>query len=96
MRTWAVVMTLSLIVIGSSGCLSLLQPVEKDNQSWNFIDWDGPAIRLAEPVHGVRVLVPKVDANGKKTWVPGGRGDLPAGAYIKGQPPKGLRDIKED
>ena len=83
MRTLAKILTtLFLIVIGSlmSGCF--LQPVEKVDIRYNFIDMDAPAMRLAKPVQAS--LLKKVDGK----WVSAGSGIVPAGAYIKGRAPE--------
>lgn len=73
---------LSLILIGNAGCLRVLQPIERIERRFTFIDLDAPALRLAEPVKNVQLLE-KIDGK----WVNIGIGDLPAGAYVKGRKP---------
>lgn len=83
----------SLILTGSlllSGCF--LQPVNKVERIFNFVDYDSPALRLAEPVEAY--LLEKDPETGK--WKPIGKGLVPAGAYIKGRAPRGFVPEEED
>lgn len=78
-------LTLSMMALLSislifSGCF--LQPKTETIERFNFIDYDAPAIRLAEPVKA-KLLI----KNEKGEWVPAGKGELPAGAYVKGRKP---------
>lgn len=82
------VVMLSLMTVTGSGCF--LQPVERIEKQYNFIDMDAPALRLAKPV---RAELLEKDASG--VWVPIGAGEIPAGAYIKGRSPKGGPDGRE-
>lgn len=68
-------------VICLTGC-SLLQPTNKVERQFNFVDYDAPALRLASPV--TAELLEK-DQYG--TWNNIGTGEIPAGAYIKGRAP---------
>jgi len=72
-------MMLSLLAIGS-GCF--LQPVVRVERTFNFVDYDAPALRLARPV---KAYLMEKDKDGK--WRHLGRGIVPAGAYIKGRAP---------
>ena len=65
-----------------NGCF--LQPVNKVQRVFNFIDYDAPALRLARPVEAY--LLEKDPKTGE--WLPIGKGIIPAGAYIKGRKPK--------
>ena len=71
---------LLLILTGSGGCF--LQPVSKNTKTFNFIDMDAPAMRLAEPVKA-KLLI----KNEAGEWESAGKGFIPAGAYIKGRAP---------
>lgn len=77
-------MMCSLMMIGS-GCV--LQPVNRVVEKFNFIDIDSPALRLAHPVEAE--LLEKVS---DKEWRSIGRGLIPAGAYIRGRAPEGMRN----
>lgn len=68
-----------------SGCF--LQPVSKETVRFNFIDYDAPALRLAEPVKA-RLLA----KNEAGEWVDVGKGTLPAGAYVKGRSPQSTEE----
>lgn len=87
---------ISLMLIGSlvsvlfSGCF--LQPVVRIEREFNFVDYDAPALRLAEPIKAR--LLAKDPETGK--WRPIGKGIIPAGAYIKGRAPKGVKDAFEE
>ena len=82
-KTIMLIPTMFLLPMIGSGCF--LQPLESKETRYNFIDYDAPAVRLAEPVNA-RILI---KSNGE--WVDGGRGELPAGAYVKGRkPPESL------
>ena len=70
---------LLMVLIGSC----FLQPINKIEREFNFIDMDAPMLRLARPV---KAYLLKKNAEGK--WVPVGVGMIPAGAYIKGRAPK--------
>ena len=77
-----------LILIGSlclDGCF--LQPVERVERVYNFVDYDAPAVRLAHPIEAE--LLAKDPETGE--WKSIGRGTIPAGAYIKGRAPKSKR-----
>ena len=75
-----VLIMLSTILIGS-GCF--LQPINKIEKRFNFIDMDSPALRVAKPVQA-ELLEKQEDG----TWESVGIGEIPAGAYIKGRSPK--------
>lgn len=77
----SVVLILLMILIGSSGCF--LQPVNKVETRFNYIDWNSAVVRLAHPVRA-KILISK---DGGKTWVSGGTGEIPAGAYVRGGVP---------
>jgi len=83
MRRVILLMTLCLMTaIGSTGCLSLFQPINKIEKRFSFIDMNAPALRLAKPVRAE--LLEKRDGQ----WVNIGVGEVPAGAYLKGRAPK--------
>lgn len=67
-------------ILTGSGCF--LQPVSRVEKKFSFIDMDAPAMRLARPVKAYLLVK---DASGE--WVEAGRGEIPAGAYIKGRKP---------
>jgi len=75
-----------------SGCF--LQPVSRVEREYNFVDYDAPALRLAEPVKAR--LLEKDPETGK--WRLIGKGTIPAGAYVKGRAPSGKIDnlMEED
>lgn len=71
-----------------SGCI--LQPTEKKESEFNFVDYDAAALRTAKPV---KAELLKKDENGK--WVSIGKGEIPAGAYVKGRKPQPVDPTKE-
>ena len=77
-----IILTMCLMMVIGSGCLSLFQPVNKIKREFTWIDMDAPAMRLAKPVNAE--LLEKIDGK----WVSIGVGTIPAGAYIKGRAPK--------
>lgn len=78
-RVTLIAILLSMTVIGS-GCF--LQPVNKVEKRFNYIDLDAPAMRLAKPIKA-ELLEKQGDR-----WVSIGKGIVPAGAYIKGRAPR--------
>ena len=70
-----------MILIFSGGCF--LQPINKIENRFNFIDMDSPALRVAKPVQA-ELLEKQQDGS----WKSVGTGMIPAGAYIKGRSPK--------
>ena len=75
------ILTLCLTTAIGSGCF--LQPVNRIEKGFSFVDMNAPALRLAKPVKAE--LLEKI--NGE--WISIGRGIVPAGAYIKGRSPGG-------
>jgi len=80
-RKLSLVILLTILTF-TSGCF--LQPVNKVIREFNFIDMDAPALRLVRPIKKAHLA--EWDEE-KKTWVPVGVGEIPAGAYIKGRTP---------
>lgn len=81
-------MILSLLMI-SSGCF--LQPTNREEKKYNFVDYDAKALRLAKPVKAE--LLSKNPETGK--WESIGEGEVPAGAYIKGRKPQPVDPTQE-
>jgi len=63
-----------------SGCI--FQPKSEVVREFHYVDYDAPALRLARPIKAH--LLQK---NEKGEWVEIGKGEIPAGAYIKGRKP---------
>ena len=79
--TWGTILMCGALMTGS-GC-SLFQPQSTVTRQYNFVDYDSAALRLARPVEAE--LLEK-DTTG--AWVNIGRGEIPAGAYVKGRAPQ--------
>ena len=71
-------MILSSLLI-TSGCI--FQPISVHEKEYNFVDMNA-VVRLASPVKAE--LLAK---DSKGNWVSIGRGEIPAGAYVRGQKP---------
>lgn len=86
-RTALALLTACLLTTIGNGCF--LQPVERIEKSYTFLDLDAPALRIAKPV-----TAELLEKNGDGEWVSIGKGTIPAGAYVKGRAPKGEWNTK--
>ena len=76
LRAILVLMMSLATLIFSGGCF--LQPVNKIENRFNFIDMDSPALRIAKPVQA-ELLEKQEDGS----WKNIGTGEIPAGGHSK-------------